>query len=268
MSLSIQDKTVIVTGAARGVGLAIAKQFVEGGANVMFADSNESALESQMWNYDTEEGAIRYFSGDLAERLAMANLLSATIDAFDRVDILVNAHRSVKASNPLDTDSTVLDEMLRQNTVAVLRLSQLVANRMIKQAEDETGTLQAGAIINVSTLAATRPIPEMLAYSIASAAQEQATRGLALALAPHRIRVNGVSFSSVMSHELKCALKEDDELRDKIVAKTPLGRIASAEEVADTAIFLASEGARFITGQIVTVDGGRSLTDPVLAQVL
>lgn len=268
MSLSIQGKTAIVTGAGRGVGLAIAKQFVEHGANVMFADSNESALESQMWNYDTENGAVRYFSGDMAERLAMANLLSATIDAFDRVDILVNAHRLVKPSDPLDTDPGVLEEMLRQNAISVLRLSQLVAKRMIKQAEDETGKTQTGAIVNISTLAATRPVPAMLAYSIACAAQEQATRGLALALAPHRIRVNGVSFSSVMSHELQCALKEDGELRDNIVAKTPLGRIASAEEVADTAIFLASEGARFVTGQIVTVDGGRCLTDPVTSQVL
>lgn len=152
--------------------------------------------------------------------------------------------------------------------ISVLRLSQMVAKRMIKQAASEEEVVQAGSIVNISTLAATRPVPAMLGYSIACAAQEQATRGLALTLAPHRIRVNGVSFSSVMSHELKCALKEDGDLRAQIIAGTPLGRIAGAEEVADTALYLVSEGSRFVTGQIITVDGGRCLADPVTAQVL
>lgn len=266
--ISIQGKTAIVTGAGRGIGLAIAKHFVERGANVMFADADEAMLQSQTQDYDTEKGTVRYFAGALSERLALANLLSATLDAFDRVDILVNAHRFVKGSDPLDTDAGVLEEMLRQNMIAVLRLSQMVGKRMIKQAEGQDGVTQAGTIVNISTLAATRPFPSMLGYSIACAAQEQATRGLALVLAPHKIRVNGVSFSSVMSHELQCALKEDGELRGQIIAGTPLGRIAGAEEVADTVFYLASEGSRFVTGQIVTIDGGRCLADPVTAQIL
>lgn len=266
--ISIQGKTAIVTGAGRGIGLAIAEHFAERGANVMFADKDEALLQSQTEGHDTEGGSVRYFAGDLSERLAMANLLSATLDAFDRVDILVNAHRFVKGSDPLDTDPGVLEEMLRQNMIASLRLSQMVAKRMIKQAEDEESVVQAGAIVNISTLAATRPVPAMLGYSIACAAQEQATRGLALTLAPHKIRVNGVSFSSMMSHELKSALKEDADLRDQIIAGTPMGRIAGAEEIADTTLYLVSEGSRFVTGQIITVDGGRCLADPVTARVL
>ncbi|MBA48456.1 MAG: oxidoreductase [Paracoccus sp.] len=268
MSMSVQGKTAIVTGAARGIGLAIAQHLVERGANVMFADSDEEALESQVSDYDTETGPVRQFVGHMTEKLAMANLLSATLDAFERIDILVNAHRFVKSSDPLDTDPGVIEEMLRQNMIAGLRLSQMVAKRMIKQAEDQRDLAQAGAIVNISTLAACRPVPSMLGYSIACAAQEQSTRGLALALAPYRIRVNGVSFSSIMSHELKCALRDDMDLRAQIISGTPLGRIGGADEVAETVQYLVSEGARFVTGQIVTVDGGRSLADPVTAQVL
>ena len=267
MTMSIQGRTAIVTGAARGVGLAVARHFVERGARVMFADGDEAALNGVVSDYqDVPE--VRRFVGNMAEKLAMANLLSATLDAFDRVDILVNAHRFVRSTDPLDTDIDAVEEMMRQNMLAGLRLSQIVAKRMIRQAGEEADTAQAGAIVNISTLAARRPIPSMLGYSIACAAQEQATRGLALALAPHRIRVNGVSFSSVMSHELQCALKENPDKRSQIIAGTPLGRIAAADELAETVHYLASDGARFVTGQIVTVDGGRSLADPVTAQIL
>jgi 7-alpha-hydroxysteroid dehydrogenase len=268
MSHSLHGKTAIVTGAGRGVGRAVAQYLVDRGANVMFADNDEAALEAEMADYDTSTGPVRYFVGQMAERLAMANLLSATLDAFERVDILVNAHRFVRSSDPLDTDPSLLEEMLRQNMIGGLRLSQLVAKRMIRQSEEQPDALQAGAIVNLSTMAAIRPVPSMLGYSIACAAQEQATRGLALALAPHRIRVNGVSFGSVMSYELQCALKDEPNLRDKIISGTPMGRIAAADEVAETVHYLVSEGSRFVTGQILTVDGGRCLMDPVSAQVL
>lgn len=268
MSLSIQGKTAIVTGAGRGIGLAIARHFVERGANVMFADSDEALLEAELGSDLDSDGPIRSFSADLSEKLASANLLSATIDAFDRVDILVNAHRLVKGCDPLETDMAVLEQMLKQNLMSSLRLSQLVAKRMIKQGQDDPDAPEIGAIVNISTLAATRPIPHLLGYSIACAALDQGTRGLALGLAPHRIRVNGVSFSSVMSSELKSAMKDDPDLRERVVSGTPLSRIASADELSETVLFLASPGAGFVTGQIVTVDGGRSLADPVTAQVL
>lgn len=268
MSLSIQGKTAIVTGAGRGIGMSIAQHFVDRGANVVFADADEAALEEATSYFGEENPHVLRFAGNMAERLSIANLLSATLDAFDRVDVLVNAHRVVKASDPLETDVDTVEDMLRQNMLAGLRLSQFVAKRMIRQAETSPEIEQTGAIVNLSSMAGQHPVPTMLGYSIACAAQEQATRALALALAPHRIRVNGVRFGSIMSHELQIGLKEKAALRDKLVKATPMGRIAASDELAETVHYLVSDAARFVTGQTITVDGGRSLLGPVQVQFL
>jgi 7-alpha-hydroxysteroid dehydrogenase len=263
MSFSIEGKTAIVTGAANGVGLAIARHFANQGANVMFADMDEAGLENEL-GILPEDGAIRSFAGDLRERLSIANLLSATLDAFDRVDILVNGSRQIIPSDPLNLDDDSISVMLEQNMITALRLSQLVAKRMIKQADPDSDR-QAGAIVNLSSIAARRTHPDLMAYSVSTAALDQMTRSMAVALAPKRIRVNAVAFGSVMSESLKGALKKNRSFREDIEDHTPLGRIAAPRELADAVQYLASEGAGFITGQIMTVDGGRTLLDPVAA---
>jgi 7-alpha-hydroxysteroid dehydrogenase len=264
MSLSISGKTAIVTGAANGIGFAIARHFLEQGANVMLVDIDEAKLAAELGDTTATEGPARYFAGDLCQKLTLANLLSATVDAFDRIDILVNAARVVAHCDPLCHDEAVLESMLHQNMLAGLRLSQMTAKRMIAQAEkEEREGGQIGSIINISSIASQRVQPELMAYAIACAAQDQATRSLAVALAPHAIRVNSVAFGSVMSASLQGALKEHGGWREQITAGTPMGRIAAANELAEAVQFLASDGAGFITGQVLTVDGGRSLIDAV-----
>lgn len=261
MSFSIAGKTAIVTGAANGVGLAIGRQFVEKGANVVFADMDEKALQNEMGEEAGKEETVRIFAGDLRKKLTIANLLSATLDAFERVDILVNASREVRLTDPLDPDDNTVEEMLQQNTLTALRMSQAVARRMIKQA-DGSPEGAIGSIVNISSIAARRTHPDLLAYSVSCAALEQMTRSLAVSLAPHHIRVNAVAFGSVMSASLKGSLKDHDETREAIVENTPLHRIASPGEVSDAVQYLASDAAAFVTGQIITVDGGRTLIDP------
>ena len=272
MSFSISGKTAIITGAANGVGLAIARHFAAQGANVMGADMDEKRLIAEFGanpEIDAKPseagGALRYFAGDLREKLTIANLLSATIDAYENIDILVNASRQILPTDPLDCHDTSVETLLEQNLLSGLRLCQQVAKRMIRQGEEEGGDESAprGVIINLSSIAATRTQPDLLGFSVASAALDQATRSLAVALAPHNIRVNAVAFGSVMSASLRDGLRAQPELRERIEEATPLGRIASAGEVAEAAQFLASNGACFVTGQILTVDGGRSLIDAV-----
>ncbi|MCY4179359.1 MAG: SDR family NAD(P)-dependent oxidoreductase, partial [Litoreibacter sp.] len=146
MSFSISGKTAIITGAANGVGLAIARHFVDQGANVMMADRDEDRLKKEVPDDEEESGNSRIFAGDLREKLSQSNLINATLDAFDRIDILINASRQVLPTDTLDPDDDSVEIMLQQNLLASLKLSQQVAKKMIEQAEDaEPGEL-AGSI--------------------------------------------------------------------------------------------------------------------------
>ena len=265
MSFSIAGKTAIVTGAANGVGLAIARHFVDQGARVMCADMDEDGLVAQHGEAaGAEDPQVAYYAGDLREKLTIANLLSATIDAFDGVDILVNASRQVLPSDPLCVDDDNVTELLEQNLMTSLRLTQQVAKWMIARAEkEEIRDGQIGSIVNLSSIAARRTQPDLLGFSISTAAVEQMTRAMAVALSPHRIRINAVAFGSVMSANLQSVLADSPEMRGEIVSKTPLGRIAPASDVASAVQYLASEGSSFMTGQVLTVDGGRTLVDTV-----
>jgi 7-alpha-hydroxysteroid dehydrogenase len=155
-----------------------------------------------------------------------------------------------------------METLLETNLMTALRVTQTVAKRMIKQADD-TAEGTAGSIVNLSSIAARRTHPDLLAYSVSCAALDQMTRSLAVALAPHRIRVNALAFGSVMSASLMSALKDDDDIRSDIEGHTPLNRIAAAGELAEAAQYLACDASGFMTGQVITVDGGRTLLDPV-----
>lgn len=263
MSFSVSGKTAIVTGAANGIGLAIARHLADKGANVMCADADEKRLVEE-FGASPEDGSIRIFAGDLRQRLTIANLVSATIDGFDQVDILVNASRQLLPTDALNTDDTSVQTLLDQNLMTALHLTQFVAKRMIKQAADQPEG-QVGAIVNLSSIAARQIQPELMGYAIAAAAVQQMTRSMALVLAEHRIRVNAISFGSVMSASLRDAVADNRDWRDDIREHTPLGRIASPTELCEAVQFLAAESAGFMTGEVMTIDGGRSLLDAVTA---
>jgi 7-alpha-hydroxysteroid dehydrogenase len=199
------------------------------------------------------DGRAAAFYGDLREKLGMANLMAATLDAQDGIDVLVNASLVVAVSDPLRAEADQMEAALARNVTANLRLSQIVAKRMIEIAAAETGGPADRAILNLSSTYARRAPPELLAYSVSCAALDQLSRGMALALAPHRIRVNALALGRIDGRRAG-AEATDEEAED---APAPLGRAGAPQDAAEAALFLVSPCASFITGQVLGVDGGR-----------
>jgi len=261
MEQELARRTAIVTGAGEGVGRAVALRFAKAGANLMLADREDALLERTKADIDATGARARHFCCQIGERLSVANLLAATQEGFGRIDIVVNAGRRVSGGTFLDMTAEDFEQIHNETVRGVFELSQAAARRMIRQGEKDPEF--RGAIVNVSSIAAQRAVPEMFGYSVACAALEQLTRSMAVSLAEHRIRVNAVSLGSVMTQTLRLALRERGKLRDEIVRGTPLGRIGEPDEAANAALYLASDQASFITGQILSVDGGRTLVDPL-----
>lgn len=265
MGSGLVGKSVIVTGAAHGVGRAAARGFVRAGAHVVMADIDEARLEREVEIISGEghDGKAVAFVGDLRQKLTTSNLVAATLDAFDDVHVLVNASRLMVAADPFLPDTDQFEAMLERNVTAPLRLSQVVARRMMEFAAAETSRRIDRAIVNVGSIQSRRTLPELLGYSISCAALDQMTRALAVALAGHNVRVNGIAVGGMMSSSMEGALGEIEDLSGALTDVVPLGRLGEPEEAADAVLYLASPAASFVTGQILVVDGGRLLLDPL-----
>jgi 7-alpha-hydroxysteroid dehydrogenase len=261
MAHGMNGKSVIVTGAANGIGLAAARRFVRAGASVVMADRDEGKLETEVETINGEghDGKALAFAGDLVQKLTMTNLVATALDANERIDVLVNATRIVHAADPLSGEPDRFEEILEQNVVGTFRMSQIAARRMMEAAEGRV----EGAIVNVGSIYARRAPPTLLAHSVASAALDQLTRGLAVALASKGIRVNGIAIGSIAGRSIRNAFPNLDDPGRSFARVTPLGRAGQPEEAAEAVLFLASPAASFITGEILAVDGGRLLKDPL-----
>ena len=259
MISKLQNKTAIITGASNGIGMEIGKKFLQEGANVVFSDYSKFDLESLVSGIPSKIGNAHSFYGNMQDRLAVNNLIATTLNKFERIDILVNASRTIIPSNPLDEKEEALEKSLSQNLVATLTVSQLFVKSIIKQTKNRKNSEIVGSIINLTSIAADQTIPEMMPYSVSCAALNQMTRSLAVSFADDGIRVNAISLGSIMSSSLRLNLQSNPELQHSIIDATPLGYIAEPEEVADLALFLSSNSARFLTGQVITIDGGRSI---------
>jgi glucose 1-dehydrogenase len=247
----LKDKVAIVTGAARGIGHAIAKRFVAEGAKVVLADIDERDGTLAAKRLGASAHFVRCDVGDANE---VGALIEASCRAFSGdIDILVNNAGIVHGAEFLDLKEDDFDRVLRVNLKGAFLASQAAARRMIEQIE---AGKSAGTIINMSSINAVVAIGNQIPYCVTKGGIGQLTRSTALALAPHGIRVNAIGPGSVMT-EMLATVAKDLDARRRMMSRTPLGRFAEPEEVASVAVFLASDDASYMTGETVFVDGGR-----------
>ncbi|HWP27195.1 MAG TPA: SDR family oxidoreductase [Xanthobacteraceae bacterium] len=253
--MRLQDRVAIVTGAARGIGFAIAKRYLAEGAKVVIADIDVTAGEAAAASLGREIGGekCRFVSTDVGDARSVGRLIAETCSAFGNVDILVNNAGIVHGADFLDIAEADFDRVLRVNLKGAFLAGQAAAKRMVAQVK---AGRTPGAIINLSSINAVVAIPNQVPYCVSKGGLNQLTKVMALSLAPYGIRVNAIGPGSIMTDILK-AVATDREAKRRLLSRTPLGRIGTPEEIASVAVFLASAEARYLTGQTVYADGGR-----------
>lgn len=250
--MALDGKTAIVTGAAGGIGYAIAERFLREGVRVMIADVN--AEKGAQAVKDLEKlGEARFVKADVGKSLDVHNLVASAIDALGDIDILVNNAGIVHGADFLELKEEDFDRVLRVNLKGPFLVGQAVARYMVEKVR---GGGSPGTIINMSSVNAVFAIASQLPYSVSKGGVNQLTKAMALALAPHDIRVNAIGPGSIMT-DMLTSVNADPAARDRILSRTPLGRIGDPQEIASIAAFLASDDASYITGQTIYADGGR-----------
>jgi NAD(P)-dependent dehydrogenase (short-subunit alcohol dehydrogenase family) len=247
----LDGKVAIVTGAARGIGLAIAKRFIDEGARVLLADilERDGSLETKRLG-----ASAHFLKCDVGDAAQARGLVESACRAFSGdIDVLVNNAGIFHSAEFLDLKESDFDRVLRTNVKGSFLVSQAAARKMVEQVQ---AGKKPGVVVNMSSINDTLAIANQTAYCVSKGGVSQLTHVMALALAPHGIRVNAIGPGSVMTEMLR-GVNTDEDARRRLLSRTPLGRFAEPEEVASVAAFLASDDAAYITGQTVYVDGGR-----------
>ena len=251
--MSFRDRAILVTGASRGIGAAIAKAFAaEGGIVIVNYRTNEAAAEAVAAECRALGGEALAIAADVTSPEAVAAMAARIAEEVGRLDVVVN---NAFAPYRFDPDNRVRFwetpwEAYEQQFEGAVKAAYTVSRAMLPLLQRRSG----GAIINLASDLVTRPSIPYHDYTTAKAALTGFSRNLAAELGPLGIRVNCVAPGLVYPTQASAATPE--EVREMLIAQTPLRRIATPEDVAGPVLFLASEWSRFVTGQILHVDGG------------
>ena len=245
---SLEGRTALVTGASRGIGAATARALDRAGARVALVARDREALAAVAADLTHDPVTL---PGDLAEVDAPRAIAGAALAAFGAVDVLVN-NAAIAARLPtVDLDAELIDSMHAVNVRAPLLLVAALLPSMIQR--------RSGSIINLSSVSGVVGTPRRAAYAATKGAIDAATRSLAMELGPHNIRVNSVA-PGVVDTALWAKNKAIPGVIEQIDAQTPLRRWSQPDDIADVIVFLASDAARFITGETISADGGMART--------
>lgn len=247
---SLDGRVAVITGGSRGIGLEIARRFLELGASVLVTARKPEGLEQArevLSELDAER--VTTAAAHSAHEDQVANAFQAAVDAYGKVDIVVNNAATNPTMAPLaDMDLAVFEKIIETNLKGYL----IVAREGVKRMRETGG---GGSIVNISTVGAYRVMRGLGAYGVSKAAVNMVTQTLAAELAEEGIRVNGVA-PGIVRTRFSEALWKDERMEKRMLRGIPLGRIAEPKDLAGAVAFLASDDAGYVTGQTLVVDGG------------
>jgi 7-alpha-hydroxysteroid dehydrogenase len=242
----LPGRVAIVTGASRGIGAGVALTLAEAGADVVLAARNAETLEELAGRVKSETGRQAVtVAGDLNDLASLPAVLEAAMSTFGRVDVLVNNVGGTFPRPFLDTKPRFLEAAFHFNVTVAFELTRLAVPHLLASG--------GGSVINISSAMGRLIDRGFVAYSTSKAALVQMTRLAAVDLSP-RIRVNAVAPGSIQTEALDTVL--DDDMRAAMIARTPLGRLGTTEDIALAVLYLASDAGAYLTGKVIEVDGG------------
>lgn len=242
---SLENNVAIVTGAAHGIGKAIAETFAQAGAAVMIADLDLAAAEQTAGSIVSGGGNAAAMKCDVTDPESLQALVDTTLERFGKITLLVN-NAGGGGPQPFDMPPEKFEAIFNLNVFSIFRLSQLCVPHMKAQG--------GGAILNISSMSAENKNKRMTAYGASKAAVSHLTRNLAFDVGEFGIRVNGIAPGAIKTAALMSVLNADIEAN--MLKHTPLKRLGEAEDIANGALFLCSPAASWVSGQILTISGG------------
>lgn len=247
MSWNLQNKTAIITGATKGIGLAVAEEFLQLGCTVFVIARNELRLMDCIANWKAQGYRANGIVADITDKKSYAHITDSIKAVTPTIDILVNNVGDNTPKKFLAYSEKEYLDLFNTNLFSTIEMTRLLFPLMKKNA--------ASSVINISSVAGMVDVGTGAFYAMCKAAVQQLTRSLAVEWAGYAIRVNAVAPWFTNTDRIQ-KLLEDKTLEHRVLQHTPLGRIAEAKEVAGLVAFLAMEKASYINGQTIAIDGG------------
>jgi NAD(P)-dependent dehydrogenase (short-subunit alcohol dehydrogenase family) len=246
-ALELNGKVAVVVGGTSGIGRAIALGFAQAGADVIPTSRRAEQVEQTAREIEELGRRSLRVTSDVSEHASLERVLREAIGAFGKVDILVNSAGRTKRAPTIDFSEDDWNAIIDTNLTGTLRACQVFGRHMLEN--------ESGSIINIASLSTFVALKEVAAYSASKAAVGSLTKSLAVEWSSRGVRVNAIA-PGVFRTALNQKLLDETERGREFLMRTPMRRFGNVEELAGAAIFLASDAASFVTGEILTVDGG------------